>query len=105
VRTSGAMRALTAGTNGARVIHHVARTASSATARTTIVRTRRRDIASIVAPHQIGRRQTPWRDHTARLVMLLLQCMQPPIRWPLCGGQVHSSNVGSGSKVRAATGG
>jgi len=28
--------------------------------------------------------------------MLLLEFMQPSTKWPLCGGQAHSSNVGSG---------
>jgi hypothetical protein len=55
LRTKGAMRALAAGTRGARVTHQAARAAKrSATAAATSVITRRRHIASIVAPRRLS---------------------------------------------------
>jgi len=97
VRTSGAMRALTAGTNGARVAHQVARAARDTTAMAAIVRTRRRGIPSIVAFHLLELCQPPLRDDTAHLMMPPLEFMQLPVTWPLRSGQNLWFYVSSGS--------
>ena|GEM_PF-1828038 len=46
--------------------------------------------------------KTPWRDVTTHLVMSLLECMQPSIERPVCGGQIRwvYDCIGSAAPVR-----
>jgi hypothetical protein len=91
------MRALTAGTNGARVAHQAAGAARNTTAKAAIVRTRRRGIASIVAFHLLELCQPSLRDDAANLMMPPLELMHLPVSWPLRSGQNLWFYVSSGS--------
>jgi hypothetical protein len=57
------MRALAAGTSGARVTHQAARAARSVMAIANIVITKRRHIASIVATRRLSVRAQRWQSH------------------------------------------